>query len=77
MQVLLYINSEKVYRTINTYNEPMPNSFIGFCLSMCLGYSFFSLLHFMYLVMFMFYTIFIFRFSLKKSIYFILYCIES
>lgn len=49
------------------YNQPMPSSFVPFCLIMCFVYSFFSLNHFMYLVMFMFYTIFIFRFSLKKS----------
>lgn len=45
----------------------MPYSFIGFCLSMGFMSSFFSLLHFLYLIMFMFHTIFLFRFSLKKS----------
>lgn len=57
----------QVYRTIYSDLNPMPSSFVGFCVAMGFYSSFFSLLHFMYLIMFMFYTIFLFRFSLKKS----------
>jgi hypothetical protein len=64
------------YKTIFDDNkDPMPSSFIGFCVSMGFMSSFFSLLHFLYLIMFMFYTIFLFRFSLKKSKF--LYILES
>lgn len=56
-----------VYRIIFSANEPMPPSFIPFCLSMSFIETFFSMLHFMYLILFMFHTIFLFRFSLKKS----------
>ncbi len=46
----------------------MPNCFVGFCMTMAIFGTVFTIIHFMYLVMFMFYTIFVFRFSLKKSI---------
>lgn len=60
--------SHLVFHIIWPNDQPMPNCFVGFCMAMAIFGTVFTIIHFMYLVMFMFYTIFVFRFSLKKSI---------
>ena len=51
----------------NQYQPTMPSDFVPFCMTIATITGFFVIVHTLYLLLFLLYVIFLFRFSLKKS----------